>query len=122
MSSSDSAALKVSEACYRAWTGGQIDKALTYLAENVVIEAPNGRFDGHDGFVKFAGDFAQMLSGVTLRTALGDDTNAVLFCDLEFTFGAHSLTAQHDVVRGGKITSQTFVWDQLPFAQNAPRR
>ncbi|MEU6375375.1 nuclear transport factor 2 family protein [Streptomyces sp. NPDC046909] len=110
--------MRAAEACHRAWTGGDIGAAIAYISHDIVIDSPNGRFEGRLGFEEFTRNFAVLLKRSTIRAAYGDDTTALLFYDLSFTFGLSCPAAQHDTVRGGEIVHQRYVWDPAPFLRS----
>jgi hypothetical protein len=57
------AALDTALAYYRAWTGHDFGTAMTYIAEDIVCQAPAGRLDGAAAFRGFMGPFVQILTG-----------------------------------------------------------
>ena len=42
----DSTALTVAMAYYEAWTANDMDRAMKYIADDIVCEAPAGRIEG----------------------------------------------------------------------------
>lgn len=72
------AALQVAQAYHRAWTGGDFDQAMTYIADDIVCLAPAGRLDGAEAFRGFMGPFAQILTRSSLLAAFGDEDTAVV--------------------------------------------
>ena len=49
------AALDTALAYHRAWTSHDFDRAMTYIAEDIVCQAPSGRLDGTAAFRGFMG-------------------------------------------------------------------
>ena len=56
------AALDTALAYYRAWTCHDFDKAMTYVAEDIVCQAPAGRLDGAAAFRGFMRPFVRILT------------------------------------------------------------
>ena len=115
MTGNPSPALQVALAYYQAWTGKDIEGALSHLADDVVCDAPAGRLEGVEAYRQFLGPFAQMLIGSELLAAFGDETTAVLVYDTRTPPVASGPGAECLTVRDGKIVHNRFIFDRLPF-------
>ena len=73
MSESTSPALAVALAYHQAWTGHDLEEAMSYIADDIVCDAPAGRLEGAAAYREFMGPFVQMLTGSKLVAAFGDD-------------------------------------------------
>ena len=91
MNNPDSPALRTALAYYHAWTSHDLDKAMTYIADDIVCDAPAGRLEGAAAYRGFMGPFVQILTGSTLIAAFGDNTTALI-----------SSLACHDPQRAGR--------------------
>jgi len=113
-----SSALQTALAHHRAWTGKDLATAMTYLADEVVLDAPAGRLTGIEAYREFLRPFAErFLIRAELVAAFGDETTALLMYDTE-TIPARSAPAAECVtVRDGKIVYNRFVFDRLPFEE-----
>lgn len=120
MSEHTSAALETALAYYRAWTGHDFDRAMTYIADDIVCQAPAGRVDGAQAFRGFMGPFAQILTRSSLIAAFGDDATAVLMYDADTVPVEDAPGAECHTVTAGKITHLRIIFDRLPF--DAARR
>jgi hypothetical protein len=115
MTESKPAALETALAYYRAWTSHDFERAMTYIADDIVCQAPAGRLEGAAAFRGFMGPFAQILTRSKLIAAFGDDNTAVLVYDTDTqpvndAPGAACLSVAH-----GKITRMRIIFDRLPF-------
>ncbi|WP_033441739.1 nuclear transport factor 2 family protein [Saccharothrix sp. NRRL B-16314] len=108
-------ALDTALAYHRAWTGHDFDRAMTYVAEDVVCDAPAGRIEGAAAFRDFMGPFTRIVVGTTLIAAFGDDETALLMYDTRTAPVASAPGAEHLTVRDGRITRVRIVFDRLPF-------
>jgi hypothetical protein len=115
-----SAALTVALAYYHAWTGKDVDRAMTYVADDIVCEAPTGRIEGVEGFRQFMAPFAQMLTGSEVIAAFGDDETALLMYNPHTTLVEDAPSAECFTVNGGRIVHSLLVFDRTPF--DAARR
>lgn len=113
---SDSA-LQTAMDYWNAWTGKDVDTAMTYVAEDIVCDAPSGRLEGDAAYRRFLEPFAcEMLLDARLLAAMGEGDTAVLVYDTR-TLAADSAPAAECVtVRDGRIVASRFIFDRMPFA------
>ncbi len=83
MTEATNPALDVALAYFHAWTGHDLDKAMEYVADDIVCDAPAGRLEGAAAYRGFMDPFIQMLTGSELLAAFGDDEKAVVVYDTE---------------------------------------
>ncbi|GIF68458.1 hypothetical protein Ais01nite_64930 [Asanoa ishikariensis] len=113
-----SSALQIALSHHRAWTGKDLTAAMTYLADDVVLDAPAGRLTGIQAYREFLRPFAeQFLVRAELISAFGDDTTALLMYDTETIPAASAPAAECVTVRDGKIVHNRFIFDRLPFEE-----
>ena len=115
MTDSNSPALEVALAYFHAWTSHDLDKAMSYIADDIVCDAPAGRLEGAGAYRGFMGPFVQMLTGSRLIAALGDAETAVIMYDTETVPVKSAPGAECVTVTGGKISYSRFIFDRLPF-------
>ncbi|MER6146042.1 nuclear transport factor 2 family protein [Streptomyces sparsogenes] len=53
MTATSGTAQKIADEFLRAWLGRDVEKALSFLADDIVCEAPSGRFEGLDRYRQF---------------------------------------------------------------------
>jgi ketosteroid isomerase-like protein len=115
MTESASPALEIALAYFHAWTGHDLDKAMEYIADDVVCDAPAGRLEGAAAYRGFMGPFVQILTGSQILAAFGDDQQAVVVYDTETVPVKSAPAAECVTVRDGKITYSRFIFDRAPF-------
>jgi hypothetical protein len=108
-------ALEIALAYHRAWTGHDFDKAMTYVAEDIVCDAPSGRIEGAAAFRAFMEPFSQIAKVVELMAAFGDSRKAVLMYDTETVPVPDAPGAECLTVENGTITHLRIVFDRTPF-------
>jgi len=113
MTQTSSPALQVALAYYEAWTSKDIDRAMTYIADNILCDAPAGRIDGIAAYRDFLAPF--------MIAAFGDDRTALVMYDTATIPVASAPAAECVTVADGKITHSRFIFDRAPFeaARNA---
>jgi ketosteroid isomerase-like protein len=113
-----SPALQIALAHHRAWTGKDLEQAMAYIADDVVLDAPPGRITGIQAYRHFLAPFAeQLLIRADLIAAFGDEKTALLMYDTETIPAKSAPAAECVTVRDGKIVHNRFIFDRLPFEQ-----
>jgi SnoaL-like domain len=114
-------ALRIALAYHEAWSSKDMDRAMTYIADDIVCDAPAGRIEGADAYRGFMGGFVQILHGTTMLAAFGDDETALVMYDTQTAPVNSAPGAEYVTVKDGKITYSRFVFDRAPFdaARNA---
>ncbi len=115
MTETTSPALRTALAYYQAWTDHDLDKAMSYIADDIVCDAPAGRLEGAAAYRGFMGPFVQILRTSRLIAAFGDDQTALIMYDTETVPVPSAPGAECVTVTGGKITYSRFVFDRAPF-------
>jgi ketosteroid isomerase-like protein len=110
-----SAALDVALAYFHAWTGHELDKAMSYIADDIVCDAPAGRLEGAAAYRDFMGPFVQLLTGSELVAAFGDSEKAVVVYDTETVPVKSAPGAECVTVKDGKIIRSLFIFDRAPL-------
>jgi ketosteroid isomerase-like protein len=110
-------ALDTARAYYDAWTSKDVDTAMSYIADDIVCDAPAGRIEGIDAYREFLGPFTGLLLGHELIAAFGDEEQAVMVYDTRTVPVASAPGAECVRVRDGKIVYNRFIFDRLPFEQ-----
>jgi hypothetical protein len=110
-----SEALEVALAYHEAWTNHDFERAMTYIADDIVCEAPAGRIEGADAYRGFMGPFVQILKGSRLIAAFGDENTAIVMYDTETVPVASAPGAEYVTVEAGRIVHSRFVFDRAPF-------
>ena len=75
---STSSALEVAQDYAHAWTSGDIDTALSCLADDIICDAPAGRIEGLAAYRTFTAEFVALLTSSTIIKVLADDANAAI--------------------------------------------
>jgi ketosteroid isomerase-like protein len=110
-----SPALQVALAYHQAWTSHDFERAMTYIAPDIVCQTPGGPLQGAEAFRGFMGPFVGILTRSHLFAAFGDETTAVLMYDTDTVPVQDAPGAEHLTVRDGKITQMRIIFDRLPF-------
>jgi ketosteroid isomerase-like protein len=115
MTDTTSPALRTALAYYQAWTSHDLDKAMGYIADDIICDAPTGRLEGAAAYRAFMGPFAQIVTGSEMIAAFGDEETALIMYDTETVPVKSAPGAECVTVKDGKITHNRFVFDRAPF-------
>lgn len=115
MSENGSAALDVALAYHRAWTGRDFEQAMTYVADDIVCQAPPGRLEGATAFRAFMEPFTRIVTRSNVIAAFGDDTTAVLMYDTDTVPVPDAPGAECLTITDGKISHMRIIFDRVPF-------
>ena len=115
MTDTTSPALLIALAYYRAWTSHDLHTAMSYIADDIVCDAPAGRLLGAEAYRGFMGPFVQILTGSKMIAAYGDDQIALIMYDTETVPVKSAPAAECVTVTDDKITYSRFVFDRAPF-------
>lgn len=112
---SRSAALDIVQAYHRAWTTGDIDRAMAHVADDIVCRAPGGDITGKDAYRGFLANFAPSLTGLRDVAAFADEDHVALFYYPHTAVTSTAPAAEHFTVRGDRIVENLLVFDRLSF-------
>jgi ketosteroid isomerase-like protein len=107
-----STALEIARAFETAWQSGDFDRARAYVADDLVYDSPFGRETSAEAVIGQYAGIMQVVTGPAHEmAAFGDDRSALIMSVLPTSVFGPSVSATHYVVRDGKITSATLVYD-----------
>lgn len=109
------AGLQVAVAYYEAWTGGDFERALTYISPDIRCQTPGGPVVGVEAFRGFMEPFARTLKKSRLLAAFGEGDTALLMYDTETVQVAEAPGAELHTVSDGRILTLRIIFDRLPF-------
>ncbi|MEJ3750811.1 nuclear transport factor 2 family protein [Actinomycetes bacterium KLBMP 9797] len=110
-----SPALRIALAYHEAWARKDLDRAMSYVAEDVVCDAPAGRIEGAEAYRAFMAPFVQSLHHTTMIAAFGDEETALVMYDTATVPVPSAPGAECVTVRDGQITYSRFLFDRAPF-------
>lgn len=115
MNDDTSTALQTALAYFEAWTGKDLERAMSFVDGDIVCDAPAGRIEGADAYREFMAPFVQILRRADLIAAFGDEEQAVVVYDTKTAPVASAPAAECVTVRDGKIVYSRFIFDRAPF-------
>jgi hypothetical protein len=102
-----------------AWTSGDIDTALSCLADDIVCDAPAGRVEGLAAYRMFTAEFVALLTSSTIIKVLAGNANATIVYSLDTPRVTDFRCIEYMTVEDGKIKHILTVFDRLPATEAA---
>jgi SnoaL-like protein len=81
------------------------------LADDVAFESPRVALEGAGPVVAAMGEFAQVVTGVSVLAVVGDDEQAMVMYEMATGPFGTLRAVDHLVVRDGRIVADTLVFD-----------
>ncbi|HMQ66466.1 MAG TPA: nuclear transport factor 2 family protein [Arachnia sp.] len=100
---------------HRAWTSGDVDGAMTYVADDIACRAPGVDLDGKDAYRAFIAGFAPMLTGIGDIAEFTDGDRVALFYYPQTAATSTAPAAEFFTVREGRIAQSVLIFDRLSY-------
>jgi hypothetical protein len=114
---------QIAEGYAKAWTSGDLDTAMSFVAGDVVCDAPGGRIEGAEANRQFIQGFAGLVASAAITKILAGEKSAAII----YSFGTPWLkdfrAVDYVTIEDGTIRHVTTIVDRLPAAEaarNAP--
>ena len=108
----DQSALDVVVAYTEAWAGKDLESAAGYLAADVVFDGASAHYDSAEPLLQGLGRFVtQIAPGWRQLAVVAEGEQVMLMYEVSLPSGLPVRLAEHFTVRGGKIRSETLVYD-----------
>ena len=109
---------QVAEGYASAWTSGDVDAAMSYIADDIVCEAPAGTIEGKAAYREFTATFVSRLLVTGRVTAvLADDSGAAILYTNDTKVVPGMRAMDYATIEDGQITRLITVFDRLPFGR-----
>ena len=100
---------------HRAWTTGDVERAMTYVADDITCRAPGGDLEGKEVYREFIGAFVPMLTGIGDIAEFTDGERVALFYYPQTAATATTPAAEYFTVRDGRIAESVLIFDRLSY-------
>ena len=113
--STHSPALQTALGFYEAWTHKDLERSLSFLADDVVVDSPNGRVEGTAAYREALTGWFAMFTKADLIDSFAKDDTAIILYECVTHAVPHVPAAEYFVIEDGKITYKRLVFDRGPF-------
>jgi ketosteroid isomerase-like protein len=118
---SQTTALDTVLAYHRAWTSGDVDQAMSNVADDMVCRAPGEDLTGKDAYRRYIAGFAPNLTGLSDVARFADGDHVALFYYPQTAVTSTAPAAEYFTVRDGLISESVLVFDRLSFGPPNPQ-
>lgn len=103
------------QAYHRAWTSGDVDGAMAWVADDVICRAPGMDLTGKDAYRAFIASFAPALTGLADIAEFADGDRVALFYYPQTAATSTAPAAECFTVQHGRIVESVLVFDRASF-------
>jgi ketosteroid isomerase-like protein len=115
MSNIDDDALSTVEAYHQAWTSGDVDRALTYVSDDVRCFAPDENVTTKGDWREYLASFVPMLTGAPEHARMAEGGRVALWYFPQTAATTTTLASELFTVRGGQIVEIRLAFDRLGY-------
>lgn len=111
------AAVPVAVAYVEAFGKRDLAAVTALLHDDVVFESPRTRVTGAAAVAAAIGEFAELVTGIDVVAAFGDEDSAVVCHDMHTGPFGTLRTVDHVTVRGSRVAADTIVYDTAQLSR-----
>jgi ketosteroid isomerase-like protein len=111
----DEDAESIVEAYHQAWTGGDVDRALTYVSDDVSCFAPDENVTTKQHWHDYLAGFTPMLTGAPEHHRMTDGDQVALWYFPQTAVTSTTLASELFTVRDGQIVEIRLAFDRLGY-------
>lgn len=100
---------------HKAWTSGDIDAAMSHIAEDITCRAPGVDLIGKAAYREFIAGFAPALTGLADIAGFADGDRVALFYYPQTAATTTAPAAECFTVSDGKIAESVLIFDRLSY-------
>jgi ketosteroid isomerase-like protein len=115
MTNTNDQALAIVDAYHHAWTAGDVDRALTYVSNDVRCFAPDPDVTTKDDWRHYLAGFVPMLTGAPEHTRMSDGDRVALWYFPQTTVTTTTLASELFTVAQGQIVEIRLAFDRLSY-------
>ncbi|MFT4231594.1 MAG: nuclear transport factor 2 family protein [Leucobacter sp.] len=112
---SNGTAYDIVQRYHRAWTSGDVSRAMTLVADDISCRAPGKDLRGKQAYREFIAGFAPMLTGIGDIAEFSDGDRVALFYYPRTAAASTAPAAECFTVTEGLISESVLVFDRLSF-------
>ena len=115
MSNIDVDALSTVEAYHQAWTSGDVDRALTYVSDDVRCFAPDEHVTTKGDWREYLASFVPMLTGAPEHARMSEGARVALWYFPQTAATTTTLASELFTVQEGQIVEIRLAFDRLGY-------
>ena len=111
----DNPACDIVQRYHRAWTSGDVERAMSHVSDHITCRAPGQDLTGKDAYRAFIAGFAPHLTGIGDIAEFADGDRVALFYYPQTAPMSTAPAAELFTVADGTITESVLIFDRLSF-------
>ncbi|WP_150459936.1 nuclear transport factor 2 family protein [Nesterenkonia ebinurensis] len=100
---------------HQAWTTGDVEQAMSYVADDITCRAPGIGLNGKDAYQDFIAGFVPALTGIGDIAEFVDGDRVALFYYPQTAATSTTPDAEFFTVREGTIAQSVLIFDRLSY-------
>ncbi|MGP9784197.1 nuclear transport factor 2 family protein [Glutamicibacter sp. AOP12-B1-11] len=116
-----SSALEIVKNYHRAWTSGDVELAMSYVADAITCRAPGLDLEGKQAYRQFIAGFAPLLTGTAQIAEFAEGNRVALFYYPQTASTSSAVAGECFTVSDGQISDSVLVFDRMSYAPPEPR-
>ena len=109
-------AYDIVQAYHRAWTTGDIVRAMSLVADDITCRAPGVDLSGKEAYREFIAGFAPALTGLADIADFADGDRVALFYYPQTAATSTAPAAECFTVRDSAIVESVLIFDRVSFS------
>lgn len=105
----------VVQAYHDAWTTGDVDRAMTFVAESVACHAPDPDVTTRAQWREYLSSFVPMLTGAPELTRMSDQNRVALWYFPQTAATSSTLASELFTVEDGQIVEIRLAFDRMGY-------
>lgn len=112
-------AFAIVQSYHQAWTSGDVERAMTWVADGITCRAPGADIAGKGAYREFIAGFAPSLTGLADIADFADGDRVALFYCPQTAATSTAPAAECFTVQDGKIVESVLIFDRVSFGPPA---
>ena len=108
-------AFKIVQDYHRAWTSGDVNQAMTWVADDIICRAPGEDLTRKEAYREYLASFAPALTGLADIATFADGDRVALFYYPHTATTTTAPAAECFTIRDARIVESVLVFDRLSF-------
>lgn len=118
----NSEALEIAKKYFNAIASKNVEAVVALCDEKITNRSPLGQLSGIEAFTRFTEGFARMIEKLTPVSILGWDGEATIVYIADTLPVKNSYVVEYLTIENGKITSNTTIYDSVPYTEYASKQ
>ena len=112
----------IAQKYFDAVASRNVEATVALCDDKITTRSPLGNLDGIQAFRAFTDGFAKMIIKMTPLAILGGEGKATIIYIVDTYPVQNSYVAEYLTIENGKITSNTTIYDSVPYQEYAAKQ